>query len=126
LISTGGLVNAHATDPNFEFGDYDLMDFNNGVFYRSWTDNTLPGHVGMDLATAPVTVTVTPEAGSAGRFSSTGDVLAPGSSGLGTLTMSAPPVAGLASNISEAGIVVGGESWSAARNKSAKYHGRWD
>jgi hypothetical protein len=57
-ISTGGLINADASDPGFEFGDFDLMDFNNGTFYRSWTDNTLPGHNGLDLATAPVTVTV--------------------------------------------------------------------
>jgi hypothetical protein len=54
-ISTG-LINAHASDSGFEFGDFDTMDFNNGTFYRTWTDNTLPGHNGLDLATAPVTV----------------------------------------------------------------------
>ena len=54
-----GLINAHASDPGFEFGDYDLMDFNHGTFYRSWTDNTLPGHSGLNLATAPVSVIFT-------------------------------------------------------------------
>jgi hypothetical protein len=42
------------------------MDFNNGTFYRSWTDNTLSGHIGMDLATAPVTVTVSGGGGAGG------------------------------------------------------------
>lgn len=54
-ISTG-LINAHASDPGFEFGDYDTMDFNNGTLFRSWTDNILPGHSELDLATAPATV----------------------------------------------------------------------
>jgi hypothetical protein len=57
-ISTGGLINADSSDPAFEFGDYDLMDFNNGTFYRTWADNVLPGHSGVDMATAPVYVVV--------------------------------------------------------------------
>jgi hypothetical protein len=57
-ISTGGLINAHASDSTFDFGDYDLMDFNNGTFYRTWADNVLPGHSGLDLTTAPVYVVV--------------------------------------------------------------------
>jgi hypothetical protein len=88
-ISTGGLINAHASDPNFEFGDYDLMDFNNGVFYRSWADNTLPGHSGLDLATAPVYVAVSfPSPPTSPRL--TGDTLAPVPGGAGALQTSAP------------------------------------
>jgi hypothetical protein len=90
-ISTGGLINAHASDPSFEFGDFDLMDFNNGVFYRSWADNTLPGHSGLDLATAPVYVTVTFPNPPTPRLY--GDVLAAVNSGAGGLQSSAPPAA---------------------------------
>jgi hypothetical protein len=88
-ISTGGLINAHASDPSFEFGDYDLMDFNNGVFYRSWADNTLPGHSGLDLATAPVYVAVSfPNPPTSPRL--TGDVLGPVPGGAGALQTSVP------------------------------------
>jgi hypothetical protein len=109
-ISTGGLINAHASDPSFEFGDYDLMDFNNGTFYRTWADNTLPGHNSLDLATAPVTVTVafpSPNPGPHKRLGAgilvndipAGDVFAAltlVSNGAGTQTtaLSLPPLSG--------------------------------
>ena len=37
---SAGISNASAVDPNFDYGDYDLMDFSNGVFYRTWADNS--------------------------------------------------------------------------------------
>jgi hypothetical protein len=82
-----GLVNAHASDPGFEFGDYDLMDFNHGTFFRSWTDNTLPGRNGLNLATAPVTVAFTDSP--ATRYRSDGE--APSSAAAANLSHAGAP-----------------------------------
>src|SRR5262249_21669082 len=48
---------------SFEYGDYDRMDFYNGVFYRTWADNSNitsdnPNGIlhGMNMYTAKVTV----------------------------------------------------------------------
>jgi FG-GAP-like repeat len=49
---------------SFNFGDYDKMDYFNGVFFRSWADNSNStgdnpdgAGSGFDIYTAPVTVT---------------------------------------------------------------------
>ncbi len=64
-----GLSNAN-TASSFEFGDYDTMDFYNGVFYRTWADNASPSTLtpsntdapgDQDMATAAVTVTDSPD-----------------------------------------------------------------
>jgi hypothetical protein len=61
---------------NFNFGDYDTMDYANGVFYRSWADNTYPSLLSprnanakkgaMTPATARVTVMATGSAVTSG------------------------------------------------------------
>jgi hypothetical protein len=39
-ISAGTSQGSVPADQGFDYGDYDTMDFNNGVFYRSWADNS--------------------------------------------------------------------------------------
>jgi hypothetical protein len=57
-----GDSNAAAVDNGFDFGDYDKMDFVNGVFYRTWADNSNStgdnpnGTSRLDIYTAAVTV----------------------------------------------------------------------
>jgi hypothetical protein len=59
---SAGTSNASVADPGFELGDYDLMDFSNGVFYRTWADNSNStgdnpdGTTALDIYTAKVTV----------------------------------------------------------------------
>jgi hypothetical protein len=55
-----------AADQDFDYGDYDTMAFTNGVFYRSWADNSNstgdnPNGTlrGTNIYTAEVTVTLT-------------------------------------------------------------------
>ncbi|MBI3409431.1 MAG: Ig-like domain repeat protein [Planctomycetes bacterium] len=60
-ISAGTSI-ASAVDPGFDYGDYDLMDFTGGVFYRSWADNSNStgdnpdGTSALDIYTAKVTL----------------------------------------------------------------------
>jgi hypothetical protein len=58
-----GMSNASVVDSGFDFGDYDKMDFNNGVFYRTWADssNSAGGNPDgkLDIYTAQVTVVPT-------------------------------------------------------------------
>jgi len=64
-ISTG-TTNAVATDPGFDFGDYDTMSFVNGSFYRSWADSSNStgdnpnGTANTDIYTAKVTILTAP------------------------------------------------------------------
>ena len=64
-ISTG-TSNASAVDPGFDYGDYDLMDFHNGVFYRTWADNSNStgdnpdGTSSLDIYTAKVSISTPP------------------------------------------------------------------
>jgi hypothetical protein len=63
---SAGTSNA-SVDPNFDFGDYDKMDFTGGVFYRSWADNSNStgdnpdGTSKFDIYSARVSVSGVPE-----------------------------------------------------------------
>jgi hypothetical protein len=37
---SAGASNSNLDEAAFNFGDYDTMDFSNGVFYRTWADNS--------------------------------------------------------------------------------------
>jgi hypothetical protein len=56
------MSDAYRVDNGFDFGDYDKMDFANGVFYRTWADNSNStgdnpdGTNALDIYTAAVTV----------------------------------------------------------------------
>jgi methionine-rich copper-binding protein CopC len=56
------MSDAYRVDNGFDFGDYDKMDFANGVFYRSWADNSNStgdnpdGTNALDIYTAAVSV----------------------------------------------------------------------
>jgi hypothetical protein len=64
-----GISNGHAADSGFDFGDYDLMDFDHGVFYRSWADSSNStgdnpnGTNGLNIYTAKVAVAGSTNAG---------------------------------------------------------------
>lgn len=64
-ISVGTIDGTVSAAGTFNLGDYDKMDFNNGVFYRSWADNSNstddnPNGAGsaLDIYTAKLTVVV--------------------------------------------------------------------
>lgn len=57
--TTDGTLPATGT---FNLGDYDKMDFNNGVLYRGWADNSSSVNGTLDIYTAKVTVTTDPTA----------------------------------------------------------------
>src|SRR6266851_3643545 len=65
-ISTG-TSNGSLVDSPFDYGDYDKMTFDNGMFWRSWADNSNstgdnPNGTGaLDIYTAKVTFTAVPE-----------------------------------------------------------------
>jgi hypothetical protein len=62
---SAGTSNASAVDSPFDYGDYDKMTFANGMFWRTWADNSNStgdnpnGTSALDIYTAKVTVTVT-------------------------------------------------------------------
>jgi hypothetical protein len=74
VLVSAGMSNAHVGSPFFNYGDYNLMEFVNGVFYPTWADNSNStgdnpnGTLGMDIYTAKVTFT--PEPSFAERLSS--------------------------------------------------------
>jgi hypothetical protein len=59
---SAGMSDAVRVDNGFDFGDYDKMDFYNGVFYRTWADNSNStgdnpdGTNALDIYTAAVSV----------------------------------------------------------------------
>jgi hypothetical protein len=59
---SAGTSNASAVDPGFDYGDYDLMSFSHGVFYRTWADNSNStgdnpnGTAKLDIYTASVSL----------------------------------------------------------------------
>jgi hypothetical protein len=65
-VQIGAGLSSGIAAGSFNFGDYDLMDYNNGRFYRSWGDNSNPSQItppnssttAMDAATARVDVSV--------------------------------------------------------------------
>jgi len=72
-ISKGAIDATTSGAGQFNYGDYDKMDFAKGVFYRTWADNSnstsdnpAGANGALDIYTAQVTVTGSPSGGGGG------------------------------------------------------------
>ena len=63
VLISAGTSDASLVDPGFDYGDYDKMTFDNGMFWRTWADNSNStgdnpnGTNALDIYTAKVTFT---------------------------------------------------------------------